>query len=82
MPFVQTVREKYEQKSKNKEFEVVEESDFDQLQVLENLSEYVCSALQLKRVYFKKITEKMENIPAEALKNCSPGTPIIVFAIA
>lgn len=81
MPFVQTVREKYEQKS-IKEFEVVEEADFDQLEVLENLSDYIRSTLQLKKIHFAKISETTNNISAEALKNCSPGAPIIVFAIA
>lgn len=83
MPFVQIVREKYEQQQKVKagDFEVLETAEFDQLEVLESLSNYLHSTLQLNKISFEKISEKTDNVALETLKSCSPGAPIIVYSI-
>uniref|UniRef100_A0A915DUH3 Methionyl/Leucyl tRNA synthetase domain-containing protein n=1 Tax=Ditylenchus dipsaci TaxID=166011 RepID=A0A915DUH3_9BILA len=76
MPFVQAVREKFEEENSS-EFVVLETSEFNQREVFENVLEYVVSTLQLASVQFVNTTEP--NVPAEVLKNCSPGTPSIQF---
>jgi hypothetical protein len=74
MPFVALVREKVAAASGA--FVVGETADFDQRAVLESVRDYLLTTLQLKSITIHDTDH--ESTPAEVLKACSPGIPIIM----
>jgi len=78
MPFVQTVRQKYED-GKKSEFRVEETWEFNQRKVFESMRDYLLTTLQLEKISFVDICS--QDAPEEIAKTCSPGAPLIMFDV-
>ena len=60
-------------------FNVPEGSEFDQQKVLESTRDYILSTLQLKKLTIVDATDA--TAPQGIAETCSPGAPVIMYAL-